>query len=210
MVSGIWGRKIGMTQLFKEDKAIPVTAIDVSGLLVTGLRTLDRDGYNAIQVGKVKKRFKDSAFSNDWSKCLPNYFEFVREVKLDTLPEGIAIGSAADFIFDWEEGSLVDVFGKTRGKGFAGVVKRYRFGGPPGSHGSKMGKKPGSSGFFRRQGRVIKGKRFPGHMGNVRRVMKNLDLVRLEKEPKVIFVKGSIPGHSGSLVFIRKVKQAGE
>ena len=96
------------------------------------------------------------------------------------------------------------IFGITKGRGFQGAVKRHGFSGGRASHGSKLGRKPGSLSYMRRQGRVVKGKKMPGHMGVERRVMKNLEVVKIEPEAHVVFVKGSVPGKSGSLVFVRK------
>ena len=204
MISGIWGKKIGMAQVFENDKVIPVTVIDVSDWYITGIKTEDRDGYNAIQVGRVKKRYSGQRPTVDWIKKASMYFEVLREIPVDKLPAGIAIGKPATFYNEMQKGELVNVFGVTRGRGFAGVVKRWRFGGPPASHGATMGKMPGSLSFMRTHGRVIKGKKLPGHMGAVRRVMKNLDVVNIEKDGSIVLVKGSVPGHSGSLLFLQR------
>lgn len=205
MSKGLWGKKVGMTQIFENDKVVPVTAIDVSDWVVTNVRTKERDGYAAIQVGCVKKRYSDKTFSQDWIKKPKEYFSFVREIRLDDDAQDITIGQSADFYTGFNQGDKVDITGRTIGRGFAGVVKRHNFGGPPGSHGSTMGKNPGSIGSFRSQGKVIKGKKLPGHMGNKQRMMRNLKIVKkIEENGKLLLVKGAIPGKSGSLVFIRK------
>ena len=204
MIPGMWGRKIGMAQLFANDKVIPVTAIDVAHWLVTNIRTKERDGYNAVQIGCPRKRYVGQDFSFDWLKNLKKYFTFVREIRLEDIPEGVVVGKPADFYAAWAEGDKVDIFGITRGRGFAGVIKRHNFGGPPASHGHTMGKKPGSIGCNASQGKVRKGKKMPGHMGAVQRATKNVDLVKIEKDARVVFVKGAVPGHAGSLVFLRK------
>lgn len=204
MVTGIWGRKIGMTQLFLEDKVVPVTAIDMSNWIVTLVRTHENDGYHAVQVGCLRDRYAGEQFSPDWLKNLKKYFRYVREVRSPNVVENITVGQPVDF-YTMLQGSKVDVVGVTKGRGFAGVVKRHNFTGAKASHGSKMGRRPGSSSSYRSQGRIIKGKRFPGHMGTVNRVMRQLDVVKVEPDAKIILVKGSVPGHAGSLVFVRKV-----
>jgi len=204
MAIGLWGKKIGMTQIFSDKNAVvPVTVVDVSGWYITNIRTQERDGYDAVQVGRVKDRHSGKKFEINWIKSPKQYFSYIKEIRLSKPFEG-TIGKPADFLSLFEKGDIVDVFGRTKGCGFAGVVRRYNFAGPPGSHGSTMGKKPGSIGSFCSQGRVIKGKKMPGQMGNRNRVARNLEVVRLEKESDVVLVKGSIPGKSGSLVFLRK------
>ncbi|MFC1842792.1 50S ribosomal protein L3 [Candidatus Dependentiae bacterium] len=206
MITGLWGKKIGMTQVFsKENEVVPVTAVDVSGWVVTNLRTKERDGYSAVQVGRVKDRYADKKFDINWLKKPKNYFSFVREIKLAE-EKPFVVGKPVDFESILSEGDLVDVFGMTKGCGFAGVVRRYNFAGPPGSHGSTMGKKPGSLGGACSQGKVAKGKKLPGHMGNRKRAAKNLEVVQVKQEAEVVLVKGSVPGKSGSLVFLRKEK----
>lgn len=204
MVSGIWGKKIGMTQLFSGDKVVPVTAIDIGNWVVTGIKTRDRDGYNALQVGLLRERYQGQKPSVTWAKKPKEYFTSIREVKVDELPENVTIGQAISFSDQLQAGEQVNVFGVSKGKGFAGVVKRWDFGGPPASHGSTMGNRTGSLSFMRSQGRVIKGKKMPGHMGAKQRNTRNLDVVKVAEDAPVIFVKGSVPGHSGSLVYIQR------
>jgi len=202
MAVGLWGKKIGMSQLFDGDKVVPVTAIDVRGWLVTGVRTLERDGHAALQVGRLRDRYMDKPYSPQWLKQKKKYFGIVREIPFEGDLETVKLGSAIAFHESVEQGDMVDVFGRTRGRGFAGVVKRHNFAGPPASHGSTMGNRPGSIGFMCSNGRVVKQKAMPGHMGNVQRAVMNLQVVA--KDVGVVFVKGAVPGHSGSLVFVRK------
>ena len=204
MITGMWGRKIGMTQVFSQDKVIPVTAIDVGNWFVTGVKTTDNDGYDAVQVGCVKGCCDAEKFSSEWIKKPKKNFSLVREVKLLEATPDLKVGNAIDFESVLKEGQSVDVFGKTKGKGFAGVVRRYNFSGGSASHGSKTGRKPGSIGFMCSCGRVVKGKKMPGRMGNAIRMMKNLSVVRFDKEANVVLIKGAIPGTKGSFVFIRK------
>ncbi len=207
MVSGLWGKKIGMTQAFSaENTVIPVTVIDVGGWYVTNIRTKERDGYTAIQVGRVKKRYAQSPFSIEWLKKPEKYFGLRREIRVnaETIEALPTIGDAFDFGSVLQKGLSVDVFGTSTGRGFQGVIKRHGFNGPPGSHGSTMGRRPGSIGFMRSRGRVIKGKRLPGHMGNDSCAVMNLEVVSIDNDAKIVMVKGAVPGRSGSFVFIRK------
>ena len=204
MITGIWGRKIGMTQVFANDKVVPVTAINIADWYVTNIKTVDRDGYSALQVGSVKNRFKDEKYSKEWIKTPKHYFSFIREIPLKDASVEFVVGKRIDFSQLVNLGEIVDVRSKTIGKSFAGVVKRHRFAGPPGSHGSTMGKRPGSIGSLVKSGHVIKGKRLPGHMGCDNQMMRNLEIVMVEAATKTLLVKGSIPGKAGSLVFVRK------
>lgn len=204
MITGIWGRKIGMTQVFAKDKVVPVTAIDIADWYVTNIKTVERDGYNALQVGSVKDRYRDEKYNKDWAKSPNRYFSFIREIPLEKATTDFVVGKRIDFSEQVKLGEVVDVRSKTIGKSFAGVVKRHRFGGPRASHGCTMGKRPGSIGSLVKSGHVIKGKRLPGHMGCDNQVMRNLEIVMVEAATKTLLVKGSIPGKAGSLVFVRK------
>ncbi len=204
MVTGIWGRKIGMTQVFANDKVVPVTAIDIANWHVTNVKTVEKDGYNAIQVGSVKDRFKAESYSKEWIKKPSRYYSFIREIPLKEATTEFVIGKQIDFSRLVTLGENVDVRSMTIGKSFAGVVKRHRFAGPPGSHGSTMGNRPGSIGSLVKSGHVVKGKKLPGHMGCDNQMMRNLEIVMVEAETKTLLVKGSIPGKSGALVFVRR------
>jgi large subunit ribosomal protein L3 len=204
MTTGIWGRKIGMTQIFAQDKVVPVTAIDVADWYVTNIKTADKDGYNALQVGKVRNRYKAEKYNKEWIKKPNQYYSFIREIPLTAVSDQFVVGKHIDFSQLVKLGEKVDVRSKTIGKSFAGVVKRHNFGGPPGSHGSTMGNRPGSIGSLVKSGHVIKGKRLPGHMGCDNQMMRNLEIVMVEPQTKTLLVKGSIPGKAGSLVFMRK------
>lgn len=203
-MTSVWGKKIGMTQLFVGDKVVPVTAIDVSNWIVTNVKTKERDGYDAVQIGLVKKRFQAKPFAPEWLKKLSEYFTVVREVEVENPSTELVMGSPVDLTTLMVQGNSVDVTGVTIGRGFQGTMKRHDFNGSPGSHGSTIGRRPGSLSFMRSRGRVIKGKRLPGHMGCKTRVMKNLEIVQFEQDARVVLVSGSIPGKSGSLVFIKK------
>ncbi len=204
-MTGIWGKKIGMTQVFDENKVVPVTVVEASHWYVTNVRTHERDGYSAVQVGCVKPRFRDQAFSADWIKKPNEFFSYVREVRLDEDPnaEHFAIGSLVE-VSALQEGEKVDAFGVSIGRGFSGVMRRHNFSGPPASHGSRMGRRPGSIGGPRTQGKVLKGKKMPGHFGAENKAIRGLRVVSVKPEEHVVLIKGSVPGKVGSLVFLRK------
>lgn len=206
MVNGLWGKKIGMTQVFSDkNKVVPVTVIDVANWYVTQIKTHEIDGYSAVKLGCVKTKHADLSFSTAWLSEPRKYFSAFKEVPLDGEVEGLEIGMAADPAWI-AKGDTVDVFGITKGAGFQGVVKRHGFSGGRASHGSTFGRFPGSLSFMRTRGRVVKGKSMPGHMGAVQRVMKNLEVIKVEPDARVVLVKGSVPGKSGSLVFVRKCR----
>jgi large subunit ribosomal protein L3 len=205
MIKGIWGKKIGMTQVFSENKVVPVTVIDTGNWFVTSLKNKNKDGYEAIQVGCVRKKYENESFSPEWLRNKKKYFLNVKEIRNDVPVENVTVGQSVDFAQTLEIGSAVDAFGTTIGRGFQGCVKRHGFAGGPASHGSMFKRRPGTMSFMRSRGRVIKGKRLPGHMGVAQCVVKNLEVVRVEPESKVVLVKGSMPGKSGSLVYLRKV-----
>jgi len=205
MIAGVWGKKIGMTQVFDENVVVPVTAVSLDSWVVVGSKTAQRDGYDALQVGCIKDRYVDKKFVNDWVKKPKKYFSFVREIKIQEAMPSMVVGSKLDFLADLMIGAKVDAVGITKGHGFAGVVKRHGFSGGGASHGSTMGKAPGSMSGARSKGKVIKGKRLPGHMGVKQQVMKGLKIVKKVESPNsVVLIKGSIPGKGGSLVYLRK------
>ncbi len=199
-----WGKKIGMTQVFSGNIVVPVTAIDVSHWVVTNIKTAERDGYNAVQVGLIKNRFNQKPFEKEWLTDAKKYFYHLREIVFEGDVASLQIGQSIELNQAVAVGQFVDIAGTTIGRGFAGVVRRHNFKGAPGSHGSNMGKRPGSSSSYRSQGRIIKGKKFPGHMGADAQVMRNLEVVSVNTDANVVLVKGSVPGKSGSLVCIRK------
>ena len=172
MVNGLWGKKIGMTQVFsQENKVVPVTVIDVAHWYVTQIKTEKVDGYPAVKLGCVKQKYADRSFSLEWLSEPRKYFSAFKEVPLEKEAEGIEIGQSAQASNWIAQGDTVDVFGITKGAGFQGVVKRHGFTGGRASHGATFGRFPGGLSFMRSRGRVIKGKKMPGHMGLDKRVM---------------------------------------
>lgn len=202
MIEGIWGKKIGMTQIFSDEKVVPVTAIDISNWCVTQIKTEEKDGYNAVQLGYIKDRFNPEDFSQDWLKSPQKYFKNLKEVRLKTVSD-LTLGKLTDITLS--QGDMVNVTGITKGAGFTGVVKRHGFAGGRASHGATFGRFTGALSHMRSRGRVIKGKKMPGHMGVEQKVIKNLEVIKIESDAKVVFVKGSVPGKSGSIVFVRKI-----
>jgi len=205
MVAGLWGKKVGMTQVFVGDKVVPVTALDVGRLVVTCIKTEARDGYNAVQVGRVKNRYARESFSPEWLKDLKRYFSLIKECREDAAVEGLTAGQTLDCAEVFTLGASVNLVGITKGAGFTGCVRRHGFAGGGASHGSKIGRRPGGISHLRSEGKVIKGKKLPGHMGVDRCTVRNSSVVRVDNETGVILVKGSVPGKSGSTVFVRKV-----
>ena len=205
MITSLWGKKIGMTQLFKGDKVVPVTVINTADWFVTQIKKQDKDGYNAVQIACLRPRYVGKTFDQNWLKKLNKFFGHVKEVKVKDLNEEVIVGNPANFSSILSEGNTVDIFGVTKGCGFAGAVKRHGFKGGANSHGDKTGRRTGSLSFMRSQGRVIKGKRLPGHMGTSNRVMKNLEIIKVDSNANIVAVKGSVPGKSGSLIFINKL-----
>ena len=166
MVSGLWGKKLGMAQVFGQNKeVIPVTVIDAAHWYVTQIKTKVRDGYDAIQVGFVRPRYQGGAFDKQWLKSLKRYFSHIGEIKTTELIKGIELGQHAPFADVFAIGEHIDVSGISKGRGFAGVMKRHGFSGGRSSHGSMFHRRPGAIGHMRTRGRVIKGKKLPGHMG---------------------------------------------
>ncbi|MGZ6251178.1 MAG: 50S ribosomal protein L3 [Candidatus Chromulinivorax sp.] len=205
MIQGIWGLKVGMTQIFAEDNTvIPVTVVDTAGWFVTQIKTEEKDGYNAIQVACLRKKYKGQEFVQDWLKQLKKYCLFIKEITVTVLPEGLEIGSAINLGTILAINDSVDATGTTKGCGFAGAVRRHGFAGGPASHGSTFKKRPGSMGNMRATGKVVKGKRLPGHMGDRRRTVQKLQVVQVRSEDNIVLVKGSMAGKPGSLVFLKK------
>lgn len=206
---GIWGKKVGMTQVFADDSSVlPVTAIAFSRWVIAAVKTVERDGYKAVQIGSVRPKHAHAAFSKCWLSDMDAYFTVVREVPVVDGDQGYSVGSDFDPFSCVSEGTRVDVTGTTTGRGFLGVVKRYNFAGAKDGHSCRMGNTPGSLSFMCANGKVIKGKKMPGHQGDKTQTIKNLEIVRVLSDDRVILVKGSVPGKAGSLLFIKNVDKA--
>jgi large subunit ribosomal protein L3 len=203
----ILGKKSGMTQVFTEDgKVFGATVIAAGPCTVCQVRTEERDGYHAIQLGfddrPVKTTRKPQRGHFEKAGTAPK--RFLREERLDA-PSELSVGdqiTAAVF----EPGQLVDVVGTTKGRGFAGTIKRHGFARGPETHGSMNVRRPGSIGQSAYPGRVFKGMKSSGHYGNKRKTIKNMEILRVDEARNLILVKGSIPGPNGGLVQVRTAR----
>jgi len=204
MLQSIAGKKIGMTQVFDEKRsAISVTVVDVGHWYVTQIKTDEKDGYNAVQLGLIKKRYHDLDFSTAWLKDKKKYFSHLREVALAEDAQAPNVGEKVNAgVASFKEGSFVSVAATSIGKGFQGVMKRWGFAGGPGGHGSTFHRQPGSIGNMCSQGKVIKGKKLPGRTGGRRVSVKGLQVIRLSDDANKVFIKGSVPGKKDALVLI--------
>ena len=203
MTLGVIGKKVGMTQIFDENGlAIPVTVIKVDETVVTQVKTVDTDGYNAIQVGTVasKEKHLSKAPLGHFKKNGLDNFRHLQEFRVDN-PADYKVGQELDLSV-LNNIQKVDVTGKSIGKGFQGTVKRWNFGRGPMAHGSKNHREPGSIGAGTTPSRVIKGKRMAGNMGNERVTITKLKLVKVDSNNGLVLVKGSVPGCEGRLVTI--------
>ena len=202
MLQGFLGKKIGMTQIFREDGiVVPVTLVVAGPCVVTHVKTKETDGYEAVQLGfgEVKRRNKPLSGHLKNSRLS----RYLREVATDDTSEfevGQTIG-----VDIFEAGEKVDVIGTSKGRGFAGVMKRWNFGGGPRTHGqSDRMRAPGSIGGGTTPGKVYKGLKMGGHMGNRRITVKGLEIIEIDAERNLLMIKGGIPGATNSLVHIRR------
>lgn len=207
MAKGILGKKLGMTQIFEADgKLIPVTVVEAGPCVVLQNKTEETDGYNAVQLGfgEIKEKHTTKPMKGHFDKAGVAPVKFVRELRLSA-PSEYTIGQkiTADI---FEAGELIDASGVSRGKGFAGTIKRHNFARGPMKHGSKSHREPGSMGPMHSGpgGRVIKGKKLPSRMGNQNVTVQRLAVVRVDAERNLILVKGAIPGATGSYVVIKE------
>ncbi len=202
-MDGLVGRKIGMTQIFKENgKVIPVTLLKMGPCYVIGHKTEDKDGYNAVILGYEKVKRTNKPRQGIFKKVKIDPLRYIFEFHTDDLNK-YEIGKAVEIDL-FSKGEIVDITGWTKGRGFQGVVKRFNFSGGPSGHGSRFHRIPGSIGQHTWPGEVKKGAKMPGRMGNTQKTIKNLEIVDVDKEKSLIAVKGAIPGARTSLVLIRK------
>ena len=211
MTKGILGRKVGMTEVFLTDgKLIPVTVIEVESNVVTQIKTVEKDGYNSIQLGAFNKREKVSnkPEMGHAKKANTTPKRFLKEIKgldVTSYEVGQVIGVDA-----FEAGELVDVTGTSKGKGFQGTIKRHNFSRGPMTHGSHYHRKPGSRGSMLPM-RVLKGKKLPGHMGNEQVTIQNLEIIAVDVENSCLLVSGNVPGPKKGYVLIKTaVKNGGK
>ena len=207
-MNGLLGKKIGMTQIFREDgQVIPVTVIESGPCSILQIKTKEKDGYNAIQLGfeevaetKIKKPLK-----NKFKKIKVKPTKLIREIKVSD-PENYKIGQNLE-VTQFAPGDFVDIIGTSIGKGFQGGIKRWNWSGGPESHGSMSHRAPGSIGASAYPSRVYKGHHLPGHMGNKRTTIQNLEVVKIDKDNCLLAVKGSVPGHKNCYLIIKRAKK---
>ncbi|MCI5778429.1 MAG: 50S ribosomal protein L3 [Lentisphaeria bacterium] len=203
-MKGLIGKKLGMTQVYDEKGVlIPVTVIEVGPCVVTGVKTVERDGYSAIQLGFGSRKAKNLtkackghlAKAGVTGETLPAVLREIRDAEAE-----VGAVLKADI---FAAGEYLDVVGVTKGRGFQGVVKRWNFGGGRASHGGAWERRPGSIGCCEWPGRVNKGKKMPGHYGNDRRTVQNLQIVRVMADDNCLLVKGAVPGFTGGIVTVK-------
>jgi large subunit ribosomal protein L3 len=199
---GILGKKLGMTQIYTEDgRAYPVTVIEAGPCCVVQVKTLEKDGYEAVKLGfiEVKDKKINKPESGIFKKAGTKPYRILREFQTG----GLAVG---DFVTAdrFAKGDKVDVSGVSKGKGFQGVMKRHNFSGGPGSHGSMFNRAPGSIGASSYPSRVWKNQKLPGHMGSEHVTVKNVEIVDVKAEQNLLLIMGAVPGANGSIVEIKK------
>ena len=209
-MKGILGRKVGMTSVFTKDgKLIPVTVVEVLPNKVMQVKTTEKDGYNAIQLGAIDKKANraNKAEIGSAKKANTTPKRFLKEIRGVNVEE-YTLGQVIDASI-FKEGEIVDVSGTSKGKGFQGVIKRYNQSRGPMGHGSQYHRGVGSLGTMLPM-HVLKGKKLPGHMGNVASTIQNLEVVAVDLENNVILIKGNVPGPKKSLVMIKTSVKKGE
>ena len=209
---GLIATKEGMTRLFQEDgKSLPVSVLKVDINFISQIKTKQSDGYNSIQLSTKEQKEKNQTKSKigHFSKNNLSLKKYIKEFRLDESElDGLELGKEFD-VNIFEEGQLVDVSGISKGKGFAGTVKRWNFATQDATHGNSLAhRKPGSIGQCQTPGRVWKGKKMAGHMGNVKKTVQNLKVVKIDEENSLLLVQGAIPGFNGSSVIIKPAVKA--
>lgn len=206
-MAGIIGRKLGMTQIFNDTGAVvPVTVVEAGPCPVLQIKTAERDGYDALQLGFAARKA---------TRATRAELGHARKAGLDYAPRTLRefpVNGAGSYevgqqltVEQFTAGDKIKVVGTTKGRGFQGVVKRHGFGGRPGSHGHPLSRTPGSIGPGTNPSRVIKGKKMPGQMGAAQQTVPNLRVERIDAERNLIYIRGAVPGARNSLVFIRKM-----
>ena len=205
---GILGRKIGMTQIFTEaGEVVPVTVVEAGPVVVTQVKTIENDGYNAVQVGFVDAKEKSLNKPQKGHLAAANVLKkHLKEFRVEAV-DAYTVGQEikADV---FAAGEMIDVTGISKGKGFQGPIKRHGQSRGPESHGSRYHRRPGSMGACSFPGRVFKNKKLAGHMGSVKVTVQNLEVVRVDADKNLILVKGAIPGAKGSVVTLKEAVKA--
>lgn len=208
-MKGILGKKLGMSQIFSSDgRAVPVTLIEAGPCFVTQLKTKEIDGYAAVQIGfgEAKEKHVNKPARGHLAKAGAPLVRSLAEYRVEDAAD-MTVGTQIDAGL-FEAGEVVDVIGVSKGKGFAGVVKRHNFSTRPATHGHHYRRAPGSIGMCATPSRVLKGKKLPGRMGNDRTTIQFVEVMKVDKENNLIAVKGAVPGAKGSLVMIKTSKRS--
>jgi len=201
----IIGRKVGMTRIFKDDNVIPVTVIKAGPCYVVQKKTIDTDGYNAIQIGFEEAKKVNKPMEGVFKKAGVKPLKILKEFRVEN-PEEFELGQEIK-VDIFAEGDKIDITGWSKGRGFAGAMKRWGFRGGPKSHGAKFHRELGSVGQHSEPARIFKGKKMPGQYGNERVTILNSEIVKIDVENNLIAVKGGVPGARGGLVLIRTAKR---
>lgn len=209
MKKGIIGKKVGMTQIFDENgNVVPVTVIEAGPCVIAQVKTVAKEGYDAIQLGfgAVKEKHTNKPEIGHFAKNNLASMKHLREFRLESV-EGMNVGDEvkADIFV---AGEKVDIQGTSKGKGFQGVIKRHGQSRGPMGHGSMYHRRPGSMGATSTPGRVFKGKKLPGHMGKVTVTIQNLDVVSVDMDKNVLLIKGSVPGPKGTILKVKSAVKA--
>lgn len=207
MAKGILAKKLGMTQIFTEEgKLLPVTVVEAGPCHVLQVKTVETDGYNALQIGFYPKREKhvNKPMQGHFAKSGVKPVKFIRELRLAN-PSEYQVGQELN-VDIFAEGELIDVTGVSKGKGFAGTIKRHNFSRGPMTHGSKSHREPGSIGPMMSGpgGKVFKGKKLPGRMGHDKTTIQRLTVVKVDKDRNLLLIKGAVPGPKGSFVVVKE------
>ena len=204
-MKGIIGKKVGMTQVFTEDgRIVPVTVVEAGPCRVTQLKTVEKEGYDAVQLGfgEVQERKVNKPQLGHFEGKGLQPLRHLAEIRVDD-PAAYQVGQEVT-VSVFSRGERVDVTARSKGRGFAGVVKRHGFGGGPGSHGAHFHRAPGSIGACATPSRVFKGSRMPGRMGGERVTVLGLEVVDVKPERNILLLRGSVPGPNGGLLVIRE------
>jgi large subunit ribosomal protein L3 len=208
MVNAIYGKKIGCTQIFNESgNALYVTAIEAEPCIVVQVKDSKKYGYNALKVGfgKTDEKKKVKPYSGEFKKNKVDLKKYLKEIRVDKFDKEYKPGDSVD-VKIFRVGDRVKITGNSKGKGFAGVIKKHGFHRGRMTHGSHSHRIPGSIGMCATPSRVLKGKKMPGRMGNRKVTVPNSEIVDIIEDQNLILVKGSVPGADGSLVFLRKIQ----